>query len=143
MGQRRHSVGYRGERGLTTLARPDLAAYEHATRLAFPVVVKELKELLGGRLVAYLAGVSEVRAVNDWAEGTRSPRGQVEDRLRFALRVASFIAHHDGAGVAQAWVQGLNPQLEDRSPARLLREGDLEEVGPQILAAARAFIVGG
>jgi hypothetical protein len=45
--------------------------------------------------------------------------------------------------VAQAWFQGLNPQLEDRSPARLLREGDLDDVGPQILAAARAFAVGG
>jgi hypothetical protein len=33
----------------------------------------------------------------------------------------------------------LNPKLRDRSPARLLRDGDLEEVGPEILAAARAF----
>jgi hypothetical protein len=96
-----------------------------------------------GRLVAYLAGVTEVRAVNEWAEGIRTPRGQLEDRLRFALRVASFIAEHDGAAVAQAWFQGLNPQLHDRSPARLLREEDLEEVGPEILAAARAFVAGG
>lgn len=143
MGQRRHQIGHPPGRGSATLARPDLAAYEHAIRLAFPVVVKELRDVLGGRLVAYLAGVGEVRAVNEWAEGTRTPRGQVEDRLRFALRVASFIAEQDGAGVAQAWFQGLNPQLEDRSPARLLREGDLDEVGPHILAAARAFAVGG
>lgn len=141
MARRRRSAGH--SRGTATLARPDMAAYEHATRLGFPVVVKELQELLGGRLVAYLAAVSEVRAVNEWAEGIRTPRGQLEDRLRFALRVASFIAEHDGPGVAQAWFQGLNPQLDDRSPARLLREGDLEEVGPEILAAARAFVVGG
>lgn len=132
-----------GAANTATLARPDLAAYEHATRVAFPVVVSELRELLGGRLVAYLAGVGEVRAVNEWAEGTRTPRSRVEERLRFALRVASFIAERDGPQVAQAWFQGLNPQLEDRSPARLLREGDLDDVGPQILAAARAFAVGG
>lgn len=143
MAPRRRSAGYSREPGTATLSRPDMGAYEHATRLAFPVAVKELQELLGGRLVAYVAGVTEVRAVNEWAEGTRTPRGQLEDRLRFALRVASFIAEHDGPGVAQAWFQGLNPQLEDRSPARLLREGDLEEVGPEILAAARAFVVGG
>lgn len=143
MARRRGSAGHSAEPGAATLARPDMAAYEHATRLAFPVVVKELQELLGGRLVAYVAGVTEVRAVNEWAEGTRTPRVQAEDMLRFALRVASLIAEHDGAGVAQAWFQGLKPQLEDRSPARLLREGDLEEVGPQILAAARAFVVGG
>jgi len=38
---------------------------------------------------------------------------------------------------------GLNPQLDDRSPARLLREGEIHEVGPEIVAAARAFVVGG
>jgi hypothetical protein len=40
-------------------------------------------------------------------------------------------------------MQGLNPQLEDRSPARLLREGELQEVGPAVIGAARAFLVGG
>ena len=37
---------------------------------------------------------------------------------------------------------GLNPQLNDWSPARLLREGELDEVGPEIIAAARGFVVG-
>jgi hypothetical protein len=123
--------------------RPDLAAYDHAIRQAFPVVVKELRELLGAKLVAYVAGVTETRAVHEWADGVREPRGPVDERLRFTLRVAAFIAERDGARVAQAWFQGLNPQLDDRAPARLLREGDLDEVGPQILAAARAFVVGG
>jgi hypothetical protein len=123
--------------------RPDLAAYDHAVRQTFPVVVKEIRELLGAKLVAYIAGVAETRAVHEWADGVREPRGSAGERLRFALRVGAFIAERDGAGVAQAWFQGLNPQLDDRSPARLLREGDLHEVGPQILAAARAFVVGG
>jgi hypothetical protein len=39
--------------------------------------------------------------------------------------------------------QGLNPQLDDWSPARLLREGDIDEVGPLVLAAARAFAASG
>ena len=33
--------------------------------------------------------------------------------------------------------------LDDQSPARLLREGDIDEVGPEIIAAERAFLVGG
>jgi hypothetical protein len=45
--------------------------------------------------------------------------------------------------IAQAWMQGLNPQLDDRSPARLLREGDVDEVGPAVIGAARAFLIGG
>lgn len=96
------------------------------------------------RLVAYLAGVRETRAVHQWAEGTREIKSpEVEDRLRFALQVSLLLADHDSPRVVQAWFQGLNPHLEDRSPARLLREGDLVEVGPAVLGAARAFLVGG
>ena len=123
--------------------RPDLEAYEHAARIDFPVVAKELSELLGAKLVAYVAAVTETRAVRQWAEGDREARDPIPARLRLALQVALLIARHDNARVAQAWFQGLNPQLDDRSPARLLREGDLEEVGPLVLAAARAFVSSG
>jgi len=44
--------------------------------------------------------------------------------------------------VVQAWFQGMNPRLDD-APARLLREGDLDHAGPEILAAARAFAAAG
>ena len=124
-------------------ARPDLAAYEHAARVDFPVLVKELSELLGPKLVAYIAGVREVRAVRQWSTGEREAREPIPARLRLTLQVASLIAQHDNASVARAWFQGLNPQLDDRSAARLLREGELDEVGPQILSAARAFVSGG
>lgn len=108
------------------------------------VVVKQLRELLTPRLVAHLAGVRETRAVHQWADGTRDVKsGEVQDRLRFALQVALVLSEHDAARVVQAWFQGLNPHLDDRSPARLLREGELDEVGPLVLAAARAFQVGG
>jgi len=124
-------------------ARPDLEAYEHAARVDFPVLVKELSELLGPRLVAYIAGVGETRAVRQWSAGEREARAPIPERLRLALQVAWLIAQHDNASVARAWFQGLNPQLDDRSAARLLREGELDEVGPQILSAARAFISSG
>jgi hypothetical protein len=102
-----------------------------------------LRELLGAKLVAYLGRVSETRAVHQWAEGERLPSDEVQQRLRFALRVALPIATADSPAIAQAWCQGLNPQLDDRSPARLLRDGDLDEVGPAIVGAERAFLIGG
>lgn len=106
--------------------------------------MKELSELLTPRLVAYIAHVRETRAVHQWADGTREVKSSgVEDRLRFALQVGLLLAENDAPRVVQAWFQGLNPHLEDRSPARLLREGDLDEVGPTVLAAARAFLIGG
>jgi hypothetical protein len=44
--------------------------------------------------------------------------------------------------IAQPWYQGLHPRLEERSPARLLRDEDLDEVGPQVVIAARPSSLG-
>jgi hypothetical protein len=103
-------------------------------------LVTALRELLGVKLVAYLGKVKETRAVRQWAEGTRDIANPREvDRLRVAYRAAKMITQRDSKEVAQAWFQGLNPLLDDRSPARVLRDGDLETVGPQVLTAARQF----
>ena len=129
---------------MVTVSRPELRAHDHAMRVPFATAAKELRELLTPRLVAYISGVRETRAVHQWADGTREAKsGEVEDRIRFALQVALLLNEHDAPRVVQAWFQGLNPHLGDRSPARLLREGELDEFGPLVLAAARAFLVGG
>lgn len=121
-------------------SRPDLAAYDDSVRMDTQVVVKELRDLLGARLVALIAGVKETRAVHEWAEGDRDMKSpETAARLRLAYQVARLITSRDKPEVAQAWFQGLNPKLGDRSPARVLRDGELEEVGPEVLAAARAF----
>ena len=124
-------------------ARPDYAAHQRAVRASFPQVAADLRAILGARLCAFLGDVKETRAVHEWADGIREPSAETQRRLRLALQVAIAIADADGPDVAQAWFQGLNPQLEDRSPARLLREGDIDEVGPAVIAAERAFLVGG
>ena len=127
----------------TPVARPDYDAHARATRSAFPEVVREVRDILGARLCAYLGSVKETRAVHQWADGSRAPGAEVQRRLRVALQAAAPIAAADSAAVAQAWFQGLNPQLDDRSPAHLLREGDLDEIGPAVIGAARSFLAGG
>jgi hypothetical protein len=111
--------------------------------MPMPTLVKELREILGSKLVAYIGSVRETRAVREWAEGTRAPKGDTGDRLRLAFQVAQGIADSDGRETAQAWFQGLNPLLGDVSPARLLREGDLEGDGRRVIAAERYFLLEG
>jgi hypothetical protein len=125
-----------------TPPRPDLLAYRESTRLDFPHLVKELTAILGKKLTAYVASVKDTRAIDRWIAGSEPYKGP-EERLRFAYRLAKMIGDHDGPRVVQAWFTGLNPELNDRVPIRLLREEDLETVGPQILGAARAFLAGG
>jgi hypothetical protein len=126
------------------LPRPELACHIAAMRKSFPEAVGELREILGAQLVAYIGCVKETRAVREWAEGTRGPSGAVtERRLRLAYGIARCIAEADGKETAQAWFQGLNPLLDDVSPARLLREGDVDEVGPLVIIAERHFLANG
>ena len=61
---------------------------------------------------------------------------------RRAYRLAKMIGDHEGPHVVQAWFR-LNPELKDGVPARLLRDEDVEGVGPELLGAARAFLAGG
>lgn len=73
--------------------------------------------------MAYIGSVKETRAVRQWADGERTPSAEVMKRLRYAYHVAALLAEHDARDTVQAWFQGMNPQLDDVPPARLLREG--------------------
>jgi hypothetical protein len=123
------------------LPRPDLAAHREALSLAWPELVRRLTEIVGRKLTAYIAGVKDVRALDRWINGTE-PYGDVEERLRFAYQVVRTLSQHDSARIVQAWLMGVNPELGDRVPLRVLRDGDLTTVAPEILGAARAFIAG-
>lgn len=81
----------------------------------------------------------ETRAVREWAEGSRRPSAAVVERLRLAHRAARLLERRESRGVVQAWFQGLNPQLHDESPAKIIREGEPENVGAAVLSAARNF----
>src|SRR5437899_2894157 len=99
--------------------QPDLAAYNEALGMSTAELVTALRSLLGAKLVAYLAGVKETRAVRQWADGTRKIGNPSDvERLRVAYRAARMVNTKDSTTVVQAWFQGLNPILDDVSPAR-------------------------
>ena len=121
--------------------RPDLFAHREALRLPATAVVAKLVEIVGRKLTAYIGGVKDVRAVDRWIAGGEI-YGDAEPRLRFAFQVVRTLSEHDSASVVQAWLTGVNPELGDRVPLRLLRESDIDAVAPAILSAARAFLAG-
>src|SRR5436305_8270734 len=102
-------------------ARPDLLAHRRAVTAAFPTVARELSSIIGRKLTAYIGGAKDVRAVDRWIAGNL-PYRDAEDRLRFAYRVVTALNSGDHASVVQAWLTGLNPELDDRSAIRLMRE---------------------
>jgi hypothetical protein len=42
-----------------------------------------------------------------------------------------MLAKREDPTVIQSWLTGLNPELGDRVPLRLMRENDLEKVAPE------------
>ncbi|MEE6283213.1 hypothetical protein [Georgenia sp. MJ170] len=102
-------------------------------------IASYLNENLGPRLVAYMVG-KNTQTVARWARGAQQPpQPDVERRLRGAFQIFQHLVETDSRHVIRAWFIGMNPQLEDRSPAELVAEGELRAA----MAAARAFASGG
>ncbi|MBV8552418.1 MAG: DUF2384 domain-containing protein [Acidobacteriaceae bacterium] len=123
-------------------AKPDLEAHRKATTAPLPQVVDALVSLIGRKLIAYIASIKDARAIERWSHGS-TPQKDVERRIRLTYHVAAMLAQFDTPAVVQAWLIGLNPELEDQVPIGLLREGDIESDGKRVLSAARAFVAGG
>ena len=123
------------------LLMPDLFAYREALRLPAAKVVEKLVEIVGRKLTAYIGGVKDARAVDRWIAGGEI-YGDAEARLRFAFQVIRALSEHDSPAVVQAWLTGVNPELGDRVPLRIMRENEVDAVAPSILSAARAFLAG-
>lgn len=115
-------------------------AHRLATRVTMSEAARLLQELLSRRLTAYIAGVKDAKTVTRWVQGeVTAARDDNEQRLRTAYEIAQLLLQFDSPRTVRAWFIGLNPQLDDRSPAEALHEGQLKEA----LSAARAFVAGG
>ena len=121
------------------LPRPYIFAHREALQLPASKVVEKLVEIVGPKLTAYIGGVKDARAVDRWITGGEI-YGGAESRLRFAFQVARALSEHESPAVVQAWLTGVNPELGDRVPLRLMRENEIDEVAPAILIAVRAFL---
>ena len=54
-----------------TAPHPDLAAFDYATRAPFALVAKELIDILGAKLIAFISGVGETGAVQQYTHEAR------------------------------------------------------------------------
>lgn len=115
--------------------------HREATEASVQELATFLQDILTRRLTALIAGQKDAKTVTRWVTGQvtviRDPL--VERRLRTAYEVAKMLLQFDSPQTVRAWFIGLNPQLDDVSPADAIANGDLKEVR----AAARAFVAGG
>jgi len=113
-------------------------AHAQAVQDSVPEIAAFLREHLGAPLVALMADV-DVRNVSRWADGNAAPRDTAERRLRAAYQVYRLLEAYEAAPTIRAWFMGMNPQLDDLSPAEVIAADQYREA----LSAARAFASGG
>jgi hypothetical protein len=115
-------------------------AHRRSVRASLNEVAAYLQEILTQRLTAYVCNVKDAKTVSRWAQGSVvGIRPESEERLRTAYEIVALLVQFDSPQTVRAWFMGLNPQLDDISPATALREGRLSDA----LGAARAFVAGG
>lgn len=113
-------------------------AYEQAVRASAPEMATFLQDLFGQKLTALMVGSKDPKAVGKWARGEREPFPDVEERLRAVFQVAKFLMQAESRPAVRAWFMGMNPQLDDRSPALVIVKHPKD-----VMQAARAFLAGG
>jgi hypothetical protein len=110
------------------------ATHARSVRTPITQVAAFLQETLGQRLTAVIAGVSDAKAVGQWARDRRAPGPEVQRRLRDAYQITAMLLEVEDAETVRAWFRGMNPDLGDETPARALTERPAE-----VLQAARDF----
>jgi hypothetical protein len=117
-------------------------AHRQATTAPLDTVARTLQNLLSRRLTAVIVGVKDTKTIGRWADGESDEiRGEdKERRLRTAYQIAVLLlGASNSPQTVKAWFIGLNPELNDISPAEAIRDDRLQEA----LSAARAFAAEG
>ncbi|HOF36884.1 MAG TPA: hypothetical protein PLZ83_08425 [Dermatophilaceae bacterium] len=102
-------------------------------------IIVFLVENLGSRLLCFIVGV-DVRTIERWVSNReRNPRLEYEQRIRDTYQVFQTVLEVEASPTVRAWFMGMNPQLDDLSPAEAIRDGRSRDA----MAAARAFVNAG
>jgi hypothetical protein len=113
------------------------AAHRKTTETSISDIAAFLSETLGVGLTAYMCDVDR-KTVGRW-KATGKARAAHERRLRAAYQAFQLLHSRDSEHTVRAWFLGLNPQLDDESPAEAIREDRLRDVA----VAAKAYALGG
>jgi hypothetical protein len=98
-----------------------------------------LQETLGQKLTAYVAGLTDPKAVGSWIREENEPRQAADMRLRYAYKVVRMLVEAYDDETAKAWLFGSNTRLNDEAPAYLLRRALTVADLRQLVPTARAF----
>jgi hypothetical protein len=116
----------------------DRIAHEQTIRTTVPEMAAHLQTLFGRRLTAAILGIADPKAVGRYAAGEQTPLSEIERHLRATYQITVLLGQVESAQAIRAWFLGMNPLLDDRAPAAMIRTEP-----ERVMQAARAFLAGG
>jgi hypothetical protein len=102
-------------------------------------VVKYLQAQLGSRTTAYLSGADDAQVVDLWMQGEARPDRLHWKRLQSAYDATRVLVEAYDDQTTRSWFVGMNPTLDNDSPARVLRNSRNPRVWSDVVLAAREF----
>ena len=124
--------------GSLTRTNPRTTAHTSATQISAQDITGALARVLGRHLLNVIVDKGS-RTIQRWISGDSQPMPEDERRLRNAYQVYILLSSVEGDHTIRAWFMGMNPQLDDVSPAEALAADQARVV----MSAARAFVNGG
>ena len=114
------------------------SAYRESIHTPIEKAAEELQDILSRQLTAYAIGVKDGQTVARWAGGdVHGMRRESERRIRAAYGILQILrTRYESPQTLRAWFIGMNPALQDESPAHAIRNGHLREA----MAAAYSFV---
>jgi hypothetical protein len=95
-----------------------------------------LEATIGPRLTAFATATTAIE-VGRIAHGDEEPPDELEQRLRNLYAVVRLLTQRDRTDTPNEWLTSPNPELQNRSPVELLRQG--ESPAPVWFAASPTF----
>lgn len=130
-------LGATPERALADLERKQWA--DGAPTRSVQAVAGDLRDLVGSRIAAAIAGLADEAPIASYASGDGpGPDQAVERRLREGHNVVRILVDAYDAKTAIAWLFGTNSQLDDRAPIELLGRASETADFTAIVKAARS-----
>lgn len=112
-------------------------AHRDAVVISQGDLIEALTTKLGTKLVAFIAD-RDPSTLSRWKSGTGAGEEALRP-LRITYQVVKMLEPVEADATIRAWFMGMNPQLDDLSPAEAIHDG----LNRETLAAARAFLAGG
>lgn len=116
---------------------PRVEAHARAIQRELRPALEKLVATLGKSLTASIVG-RDLKTIGRWLAGQGPRRDDEKRRVWDLLQIVELLLATNSPSTVCAWFIGMNPELDDESPAKVLGEDDGR--GRSVMAAARAFV---